>query len=163
VICVEGAVPLDAQKLDKKEYESSFLNHIQLRIAVRNRDAVLSIFDLRHPALSQWINTRFLCLVESLLCMSEMKIVELDDLKEICNAFHVLLNSDNFQNMPFNYPYTNEMVKYYETIRLFCGRSQDEAVTVKFTRTTKAELIAARYELAQFVKWIKFDELEFDE
>ena len=150
---------------DKKppEYFSSFLDYIDSRIAFRNRDSFLSAFEIRHPALSHWVNTRYLCLVESLLAVSEMKSVDLDDLKDISNAFHLLLNSEIFKNMPVDYPYAVEMNKYYETIRQFCISSKDEIVVVKFTRTTKSELLAARFELVQFVSWVKFDQLNFSE
>lgn len=151
--------------MDKKlpEYFSNFLDFIDRRITYRNRDFFLSAFEIRYPALSNWLNTRCLCLIESLLSVSEMRSVDLDDLKDISNAFHLLLNSETFKNMPVNYPYTIEMNKYYETIRQFCISSKEETVLVRFTRTTKAELIAARFELVQFVSWVRFYQLNFSE
>jgi len=146
-----------------KDYESNFLEYINERMTFRNRDSFLSAFQIRYPSLSHWINTRYLCLVESLLAVSEMKGVDLDDLKDICNAFHLLLNSETFKNMPVNYPYKNEMCKYYETIRQFCISSKEETTMIRFTRTTKAELLAARFELVQFVSWIRFDQINFSE
>jgi hypothetical protein len=150
---------------DKKlpDYFSNFLDFIDRRITYRNRDSFLSAFEIRYPALSNWINTHCLCLIESLLAVSEMRSVDLDDLKDISNAFHLLLNSETFKNIPVNYPYTTEMNKYYETIRQFCISSQEETVEVKFTRTTKAELLSTRFELVQFVSWVRFDQLNFSE
>lgn len=146
-----------------KEYESNFLEYINERMTFRNRDSFLSAFQIRYPSLSHWINTRYLCLVESLLAVSEMRAVDLDDLKDICNAFHLLLNSETFKNMPVNYPYKNEMCKYYETIRQFCISSKEEITMIRFTRTTKAELLATRFELVQFVSWVRFDQVNFSE
>lgn len=156
---------LERELTDKKirDYESNFLEYINERITFRNRDSFLSAFQIRYPALSHWINTRYLCLVESLLAVSEMRTVDLDDLKDICNAFHLLLNSETFKNMPVNYPYRNEMIKYYDTIKQFCISSKEETTIIRFTRTTKAELLASRFELVQFVSWVRFDQLNFSE
>lgn len=144
------------------DYYSSFLDYIGMRISLRHRDSFLSAFEIRYPELSFWVNGRCLCLIESLLAVSEMKEIDLDELKDICNAFHLFLNSETFKDLPVNYPYTNEMTKYYESIRQFCINSEEENVVLRFTRTTKAELLAARFELAQVVPWVRFDQLNFE-
>ena len=150
---------------DKKEveYSSSFLDYIDQRISFRDYSSFLYAFEIHYPALSYWVNTRYLCLIESLLTLSEKKSVDLDDLKDICNAFQLLLHSETFENMPVTYPYINEMNKYFETIKQFCINSEEELVVLKFTRRTKAELLATRFELAQLVAKVGFDQLNFSE
>lgn len=146
-----------------KQYHSSFLDYIDQRVAFRQRDSFLSAFEFCYPALSHWVNTRSLCLIESLLAVSEMKSVNLNDLKDICDAFYLFFGSKTIKNAAIDYPYMNELNKYYENIRQFCINSEDEVVMLRFTRTTKAELLAARFELIQFVSWIRFDQLNFGE
>lgn len=150
---------------DKKggEYSSSFLDFIGQRIRLRDYETFLYAFEIEYPALSYWINTRYLCLIESLLVLSEMKSIDLDDLKDISNAFQMLLRSEIFKNMPVAYPYENEMNKYFETIKMFCMNSEEEIVELRFTRKTKAELLATRFELTQLVPRIGFNQLNFSE
>jgi len=164
---IEKCIEVTESKLltDKKgtEYSSSFLDYIDQRINFRDYSSFLYAFEIHYPALSYWVNTRYLCLIESLLKLSETKSVDVDDLKDISNAFHLLLHSETFENMPPAYPYKNEMNKYFETIKQFCFNSEEEMVVLRFTRRTKAELLATRFELAQLVAKVGFDQLNFSE
>ena len=153
------------QLTDKKEvgYSSRFLDYIDQRIRLRDYEPFLYAFEIEYPALSYWLNTRYLCLIESLLALSETKSIDLDDLKDVSNAFQMLLRSETFKNMPVAYPYENEMKKYFEAIKLFCINSEEEIVELRFTRKTKAELLATRFELVQLVPKVGFDQLNFSE
>ena len=66
------------------------------------------------------VSTRFKCFVECLLTFSEMKTIELDDLKEICNAFTLLIISSYFKSMPEAYLYIDEILELRESLKMIC-------------------------------------------
>lgn len=142
-------------------HTSQFLDYIQELIAYRQRDVFLAALEIQYPETSRWINTRCLCLIESLLAVSEKRFVELDDLKDISNALYLFLDSAPLSSLPVSYPYTVEIEKYYHIVRQFCLGAAEERVRIKLTRTTKAQLIASRFELAKMVPRVGFDELNF--
>lgn len=145
----------------EKAYYSSFVDYIGNTVNSRNRVYFLAAFNYYYPLYSKWVNTRYLCLVESLLAISELRSIPLDDLKDICNAFHQFINSQVFEELPVDYPYWDEMNNYHDNLMKFCLQAEDETVTVRFSRNTKALLIASRYELTEIVHRVKFDQLDF--
>lgn len=144
-------------------HASQYLDYIQELIAYRQREVFLAALEIQFPEVSRWINTRCLCLIESLLAVSEKRFVELDDLKDISDALYLFLDSAPLSSLPVNYPYTVEMEKYYHIVRQFCLGAAEERVRIKLTRTTKAQLIASRFELAKMVPRIGFDQLNFSQ
>lgn len=158
------SVKIDAKADSKQEQHSSqYLDYIHQLIAYRQRDVFLAAFEIHYPVVSRWINTRCLCLIESLLAVSEKRLVELDDLKDISNALYLFLESGTLGTLPVNYPYAGEIERYYHTVRQFCLTATEDRVRMKLTRTTKAELIAARFELAKMVPRVGFDQLNFSD
>jgi hypothetical protein len=119
-------------------------------------------FDAKDEA-GVWVSERYRCLLEVLLTFSELKRIELDDLKEVCNAFTSLINSKYFKYIHPSYPYIDEIKKLREQIRNTCVKTIGEQLKYRLCREQKQKLIVARCELSQFVPKKKFSELKFKE
>lgn len=110
-----------------------------------------------------WVSTRFKCLAECLLTFSEMKTIEVDDLKEVCNAFTLLIRSNYFKSLPENYPYTNEILELRQSLKKICQNAEeDESLKFRLVPQTKKELIATRWELHYYVPKVNFSEIGFE-
>jgi hypothetical protein len=90
--------------------------------------------------------------------------VELDDLKEVCNAFTSLIKSRYFKCLDESYPYIQEIQDLRAQIRNICIKA-GESILIKYRPSIeqRKQLIVARFELSQFVAKKKFSELNFKE
>lgn len=108
-----------------------------------------------------WVSERYRCLVEVLLTFSEMKRIELDDLKEVCNAFTDIIRSKYFKCLHPSYPYIDEIDHLRERIKTTCVKSTGGFIKYRLSKDQKQILIVTRFELSQFVPKIKFSEIKF--
>lgn len=150
----------------KEEYlhcESVFLNHLVEFTNDRNYILKLnSLFIEDNTGFSYWVSIRFKCLTECLLTFSEMKTIELDDLKEICNAFTTIIGSKYFQNLPQGFPYSNDILELKQSLKTICENSnEDQPLKFRLQAQNKNKLIAIRWELSHFVLKKTFSELNF--
>lgn len=146
-------------------YESYFINDLVELTNQRNNVVTLyTLFMEDNSGAFQWVSSRFKCLTECLLTFSEMKTIELDDLKEICNAFTMLIQSKYFKNLPQAYPYTHDILNLRESLKNIC-KNADENEPLKFRLQTqnKKNLIATRWELSHYVHKKTFSQLNFKE
>ncbi len=160
-----NSVVKPAQEEEKYQYySSSYLDEIVELTQERDNTGIL--FSFLHnkrdgPAL--WISLRYRCLLECLLSFSEMQSIELDDLKEVCNAFTGILESRYYQVMIPQYPYMNEIPRLRDLIKNLCLSAEEETLTFRLKKETKLQLIAARWELANYVPKVSFNSLNFKE
>lgn len=146
------------------EYSSPFINEIAELTEERNHYSVLySFLHNRKESFAYWISLRYRCLLECLLTLSEMHSVELDDLKEICNALTAVIQSKQFQCMIPEYPYIKEIPWLRDIVKNLCLNAEEEVLTFRLKKETKLKLIAARWELSNYVPKIGFDKLNFTE
>ena len=144
-------------------YSSRFVMEMDQLYSDRDLSYSLSkFFDAKNEA-GIWISERYRCLLEVLLRFSELKRIELDDLKEVCNAFTSVINSKYFKCVHTSYPYIDEMKKLREQIRNTCIKTIGEQLKYRLSRDQKQKLIVARCELSQFVPKKTFSELQFKE
>lgn len=107
-----------------------------------------------------WISERFRCLIECLLTLSEMKSVDLNDLKELCNAFTYMNRSKHFEELSESYPYIEDLLELRELLKSTCINAGDnEQVRFKLSRNQKQNLILTRYELSEFTPRKSFNDL----
>jgi len=93
-----------------------------------------------------------------------MQFIELDDLKEVCNAFTSVIQSKSFSYLIAEYPYTKEIVWLRDTIKNIClNADENEPIELRFKKETKLRLIVARWEMANYVPKISFSQLNFTE
>lgn len=110
-----------------------------------------------------WISERFRCLIECLLTLSEMKNVEANDLKELCNAFTRVIRSRYFEGFSGSYPYTEDILELRELLKRACiNAGEKEQIRFRLSRNQKQNLIVTRYELSEFVPKKSFSELNFN-
>lgn len=146
---------------DKISYQSR--NVVQLDKLYGERDLWYSLskfFDSKDEA-GIWVSERYRCLVEVLLTFSEMKRVELDDLKEVCNAFTDVIRSQFFKCLHPSYPYITEIGQLRDRIKITCLRNNGGFIKYRLSKEQKQTLIVTRFELSQFVAKRKFNELKF--
>lgn len=142
-------------------YSSAFIRDLKALISKReNIDYFMEDVDLD----CDWVNLRYRCLVESLLTLSEMEAINLDDLKEICNAFTGMIQSGDYENLPEYYPYAKDISTLWQTLKKLCLEAdEDKPLNFKLKRSTRLNLIVTRWELAHFVRKESFNQLNFEE
>ncbi len=153
----------EINKEDYADYPSRYL--IQLNRLYEERDlwhSLSKFFDSNDEA-GLWVSERYRCLIEVLLTFTEMKRIELDDLKEVCNAFTDVINSKHYKCLDPNYPYTDEIKSLREQIKNICIKTIGEHFKYRISPEQKQGLIVTRFELSQWVKKRKFSELKFKE
>lgn len=147
-----------------QHYNSLYLDEIVELTQERDNTGILFSFLHNKTAGSAcWISLRYRCLLECLLSFSEMQSIELDDLKEVCNAFTGILESKSFKVMIPEYPYLNEIPKLRGLIKNLCLNAKEQTLTFRLKKETKLQLIASRWELANYVPKVSFDSLNFKE
>lgn len=145
-------------------HESRILNLIHDRI---NDDkkllALNTCLNSQEDIHSYWVGLRLRCLLECLLLFSEAKFTRISDLMELCNAFTQVRKSRHYQNLPELFPYRSNIENIHYKLRSLCIKAQ-KAEQIKFSmkEQDKMELIAVRYELAQFFRKAKFSQLDFE-
>lgn len=145
------------------EHKSLFLQELNALIEQRGNLDILDEWNTAAEDFVYWVNIRYRCLAECLLILSERTSVNLDDLKEICNAFTSLAQTEQFEELPSEYPYTKEILTMKGVLKDFCTNSDEEGVvSFNFKRETKLKMLATRWELANFVEKKPFNTLKFD-
>ena len=111
-----------------------------------------------------WVNTRFRCLAEGLIKLSNYSRIDQHTLFCITDAFKRLVTSATFNKLPNDYPF-KELI-----IELFLGLNKTleekrhlEMLAFKLTKERKAQLICIRHQLMLHTPDIKFTEIDFTE
>ncbi len=153
------------QEEEKYQYYSSpYLDEIVELTQERDNTGILfSFLHSKTGGPAYWISLRYRCLLECLLSFSEMQSIELDDLKEVCNAFTGILESRSFKVMIPEYPYMNEIPRLRDLIKNLCLNAEEETLTFRLKKETKLQLIASRWELANYLPKVSFSKLNFQE
>lgn len=159
---------LDEEKVLEQPYvmtSSKFLQALVNLISERNNmPKLMRCMNYRCRTSCQSIGKRLKCLTECLLLFSETKYTELEDLKEVCNAFTLTIGSEYFQALPILFPYTDYMVDLRDKLKhLIIDNRHFEKIIFRLSTEHKLALIATRYELSHFCSKKKFSELDFSE
>jgi len=111
-----------------------------------------------------WVNTRFRCLAEGLIKLSNYSRIDQHTLLCITDAFKRLVTSTTFNRLPNDYPF-KELI-----IELFLGLNKTleekrhlKMLAFKLTKERKAQLICIRHQLMLHTSEIKFTEIDFVE
>lgn len=111
-----------------------------------------------------WVNTRFRCLAEGLIKLSNYSRIDQHTLLCITDAFKRLVTSTTFNKLPNDYPF-KELI-----IELFLGLNKTleekrhlKMLAFKLTKERKAQLICIRHQLMLHTSEIKFSEIDFIE
>lgn len=158
----------DFNRQEEKEYIPYTSTCVDNLIELTNeRDYLSKLSFLMLPegkGIMYWVSLRYKCLIECLLTFSEMKQIEIDDLKEICNAFTMLTKSKNFKSLPDKYPFINDIINLRENLKKIClSENTMEYLKYRLSAATKKTLMATRWELSYFVPKVSFSRLNFNE
>ncbi len=111
-----------------------------------------------------WVNTRFRCLSEGLIKLSNYSRIDQHTLLCVTDAFKRLVTSATFNKLPKDYPF-KELI-----IELFLGLNKTieekrhlKMLAFKLTKERKAHLICIRHQLMHHTPEIKFSEIDFVE
>jgi hypothetical protein len=161
----EGETTVNTENEAPAAYESGFLKELRQLIEERDHVEILNELEVNMDLATEWVGLRYRCLVESLLNLSDMKYLNLDDLKEVCNAFTALLDSNAFNMLPDDYPYLNDIMRLQAMLCDFCINTEGDQpkITFQLKRDTRLKLLATRWELANFVPKLRFSDLDFEE
>lgn len=147
-----------------KEYSSRYINELDNIHNEKDNWIRLDNFFGSKDDASFWVSEKYRCLVECLLMFSETKQIELNDLKEVCNAFIRLIQSRNFKCLHPSYPYIDEIRQLKDRIKNTCIKAgNSEWLKYKLSKEQKQNMIITRLDLSQFVPKRKFSELNFKE
>lgn len=142
--------PITCKWIDNlhKEYET------RLRYYIFEEPPIT--FAMKMPEV-EWVSTHYLCLLDCVLTLSNMKVVAWDDMAELSNAFVFLTNCQHFKVLPHSFPFTRDIIALREKIKNFCIESQDEEfVSFKLRFETKKDILLQRLELP-------FEKMTFNE
>ncbi len=144
------------------EQESPFIR--ELMESFQQRGYSEELRQLVYDPSVAWISLRYKCLLECILLFSEMQWINVEDLKEVCNAFTFIIQSRFYIQLSENYPYTNEIIELRDNIKNFClGAGENEFLKFRLNRETKIKLLLARWELSGHVPKRNFNQLNFKE
>ena len=155
-------------KLSLKEYKpiaSMFSKRIADISNSREYISTLNTLLFVHKDVPSYeVGKRLKCLIECLLLFSEMSQTDMDDLKEVCNAFTQTIGSKYYKNLSDKYPYKVYAVSLRDKLKqLIIENRQDKEIQFRLNTGNKAELIAVRFELSHFYTKTKFCDLNFSE
>lgn len=145
-------------------HESRILNLIHDRINDdRKLIAMNTCLNTHEDIHSYWVGIRLRCLAECLLLFSEAKFTRISDLMELCNAFTQVRNSIHYKTLLDVFPYRSIIEEINHKLKSLCIKAQKtEQIKFRLKQQDKIEIIAVRYELAQFFRKEKFSRLNFE-
>lgn len=157
-----------ARKEPIKKYQfvnSKYLNAISDLSNQRDYISILNNCIYVHKSVPCYdVGMKLKCLVECLLLFSEMKLTDMDDLKEICNAFTLTIGSNYYKGLRDKFPYKSYIVSLRDKLKqLIIENRQDEKIQFRVNTENKIELIATRYELSYFFPKKRFCDINFAE
>jgi hypothetical protein len=152
----------EQEETEYKETVSTFIKELADLDIDRDNISKLNLGFYENSKSVIWISVHYKCLVECLLTFSEMKSIELDDLKEVCNAFTFIIHSKYFQYLPNQYPYIQEIIDIHKTLKKLClNEEENEFLKFILGYERKKILIITRWELSHYVPKKTFNQLNF--
>jgi len=111
-----------------------------------------------------WVNTRFRCLAESLIRLSNYSRIDRHTLLCITDAFKRLVTSTTFNKLPNDYPFKEFIIELFLGLnKMLADKGNLNMLAFKLTKERKAQLICIRHQLMYHTTEIKFSEIDFIE
>jgi hypothetical protein len=148
-----------------KDIKSRFLTEISELSNERDYISVLNSCLYVHQNVPCFeVSERLKCLTECLLLFSEMKSTDIEDLKEVCNAFTLTIGSNYYKELPTLFPYTAYLVLLRNKLKqLIIENHKEKHIAFRLSTESKIELMATRHELSYFCTKKKFCDINFSE
>ena len=111
-----------------------------------------------------WVNSRFRCLAESLIKLSNYSRIDRHTLLCATDAFERLVTSTTFNRLPNDYPFKELIIELFLGLNKTLGEKMNlKMLAFKLTKERKAQLICIRHQLLYHTQEIKFSEIDFIE
>ena len=111
-----------------------------------------------------WVNSRFRCLAESLIKLSNYSRIDRHTLLCVTDAFKRLVTSTTFNRLPNDYPFKELIIELFLGLNKTLGEKMNlKMLAFKLTKERKAQLICIRHQLMLHTPEIKFSEIDFVE
>jgi len=111
-----------------------------------------------------WVNTRFRCLAESLIKLSNYSRIDCHTLLCITDAFKRLVTSATFNKLPSDYPFKEFIIELFHGLnKMLADKGHLNMLAFKLTKQRKTQLICIRHQLMLRTPEIKFTEIDFIE
>lgn len=111
-----------------------------------------------------WVNTRFRCLAEGLIKLSNYSRIDLHTLLCITDAFKRLVSSATFNKLPNDYPFKELIIELLLGLnKVLAEKGHLKMLAFKLTKERKAQLICIRHHLMHHTSEMKFSEIDFVE
>lgn len=111
-----------------------------------------------------WVNTRFRCLAEGLVKLSNFCRIDYHTLFCITDAFKRLVTSTTFKKLPNDYPFKEFIIELFLGLnKMLADKGHLNMLAFKLTKERKAQLICFRHQLMYHTPEIKFSEIDFME
>jgi hypothetical protein len=147
--------------------ESKFLNQMKKNYLPDTHyklKSVLNYWDLDNTMRIMWVNPRLLCLLESLLKLSNYAHIDSHTLFCIVDAFNRLVRSKTYKEMAEDYPYKGLIKELCIKLNQFATTNNSEKVKLQLSLEQKAKLLSIRNEMLKIAgSTMKFSELNFEE
>lgn len=108
-----------------------------------------------------WVTLRFRCLLDNIIRLSSFKTVDRNAPLAISNAFIDLTDSLYFKGIPHNYPFISLIVQLRDKFSDMAKHLRGDEITLRLSLNRKAELMAARFVIGNFVPKMGFGQLKF--
>ncbi|MBL7913398.1 MAG: hypothetical protein JNJ41_20210 [Bacteroidia bacterium] len=111
-----------------------------------------------------WVNTRFRCLTEGLIKLSNYSLIDQHTLLCINDAFKRLIKSITFNKLPNDYPFKELIIELFLGLnKILAEKGHLKMLAFKLTKERKAQLICIRHQLMHHTLETKFSEIDFIE
>jgi len=111
-----------------------------------------------------WVNTRFRCLAEGLIKLSNYSRIDQHTLLCVTDAFKRLVTSTSFNKLPNDYPFRELIIELFLGLnKMLAEKGHLKMLAFKLTKERKAHLICIRHQLMHHTTEIKFSEIDFIE
>jgi hypothetical protein len=111
-----------------------------------------------------WVNSRFRCLAEGLIKLSNYSRIDQHTLLCVTDAFKRLVTSATFNKLQNDYPFRELIIELYFALNKTLEEKRHlKMLAFKLTKERKAQLICIRHQLMLHTPEIKFSEIDFVE
>ena len=121
-------------------------------------------WEYEHAKCIVWVNTRFRCLAESLIKLSNYSRIDRHTLLCVNDAFKRIVTSATFNKLPNDYPFKEFIIELFLGLnKMLADKGHLNMLAFKLTKERKAQLICIRHQLMYHTPEIKFSEIDFIE
>ncbi len=170
---IKSAVKIDEEQKEENEPRYKWINSKLISLVEKKYEQnsggikikePFEYWDYEEAKYIVWTNTRFRCLAESLIKLSNYSRIDRHTLLCIADAFKRLVASETFNKLPNDYPFKEFIIELFLGLnKMLTDKGCLSMFAFKLTKERKAQLICIRHQLMLHTPEIKFTEIDFAE